>query len=205
MSEVNADGVLLNPQEHLLQEVQNLTNSLMAAKPAGAEGDEAMEQQVTAPNGEPAGTVGGAPHMPAKAVEQKVEKKPRRKRGRAARTEEKETSVSTMGRADVEKTPEGQNMPQGGNHTKGPVSGAHNGKGDRKMANTNALGMVETRGLVAANIPLRMLTETGIFAELERMKFGLGGGTDPQVYYLSKREWVRRQGDNYLENEKTKG
>ena len=30
-------------------------------------------------------------------------------------------------------------------------------------------------------------------------------GTDPQVYYLSKREWVRRQGDNYLENEKTKG
>ena len=150
MSEVNADGVLLNPQEHLLQEVQNLTNSLMAAKPAGAEGDEAMEQQVTAPNGEPAGTVGGAPHMPAKAVEQKVEKKPRRKRERAARTEEKETSVSTMGRADVEKTPEGQNMPQGGNHTKGPVSGAHNGKGDRKMANTNALGMVETRGLVAA-------------------------------------------------------
>ena len=40
MSEVNADGVLLNPQEHLLQEVQNLTNSLMAAKPAGAEGEE---------------------------------------------------------------------------------------------------------------------------------------------------------------------
>ena len=150
MSEVNADGVLLNPQEHLLQEVQNLTNSLMAAKPAGAEGDEAMEQQVTALNGEPAGTVGGAPHMPVKAVEETAEKKPRRKRGRAARTEEKETSVSTMGRADVEKTPEGQNMPRGGNHTERPNSGAHNGKGDRKMANTNALGMVETRGLVAA-------------------------------------------------------
>lgn len=150
MSEVNADGVLLNPQEHLLQEVQNLTNSLMAAKPAGAEGEEAVEHPVTAPNGEPAGTVGGAPHMPVKALEEKAEKKPRRKRERAARTEEKETSVSTMGRADVEKTPERQNMPQGGNHTKGPVSGAHNGKGDRKMANTNALGMVETRGLVAA-------------------------------------------------------
>ena len=86
MSEVNADGVLLNHQEHLLQEVQNLTNSLMAAKPAGAEGDEAMEQQVTALNGEPAGTVGGAPHMPVKAVEETAEKKPRRKRGRAART-----------------------------------------------------------------------------------------------------------------------
>ena len=150
MSEVNADGVLLNPQEHLLQEVQNLTNSLMAAKPAGAEGDEAMEQQVTALNGENAGTVGGAPHMPVKAVEETAEKKPRRKRGRAARTEEKETSVSTMGRADVEKTPERQIMPQGGNHTERPDSGAHNGKGDRKMANTNALGMVETRGLVAA-------------------------------------------------------
>ena len=38
------------------------------------------------------------------------------------------------------------------------------------------------RKLVAANVPLRLLTETGIFAELERMKFGLGGGTDPQVY-----------------------
>ena len=24
-----------------------------------------------------------------------------------------------------------------------------------------------------------------------------------QVWYLSKREWVRREGDNYLENEKT--
>ena len=150
MSEVNADGVLLNPQEHLLQEVQNLTNSLMAAKPAEAEGEEAMEQQVTALNGEPAGIVGGAPHMPVKAVEETAEKKPRRKRGRAARTEEKETSVSTMGRADVEKTPERQIMPQGGNHTERPDSGAHNGKGDRKMANTNALGMVETRGLVAA-------------------------------------------------------
>ena len=150
MSEVNADGVLLNPQEHLLQEVQNLTNSLMAAKPAGAEGEEAMEQQVTALNGENAGTVGGAPHMPVKAMEETAEKKPRKKRGRAARTEEKETLVSTMGRADVEKTPERQIMPQGGNHTERPISGAHNGKGDRKMANTNALGMVETRGLVAA-------------------------------------------------------
>ena len=149
MSEVNADGVLLNPREHLLQEVQNLTNSLMAAKPAGAEG-EAVERRVTALNGENAGTAGGAPHMPAAAVEEKVEKKSRGKRERAARTEEKETSVSTMGRADVEKTPGGQNLPRGGNHTEGPGSGAHNGKGDRKMANTNALGMVETRGLVAA-------------------------------------------------------
>ena len=35
------------------------------------------------------------------------------------------------------------------------------------------------------------------FRLLERL------GTDPQVYYLSRREWVRREGDNYLENEKT--
>ncbi|WP_028586331.1 4Fe-4S dicluster domain-containing protein [Desulfocurvus vexinensis] len=27
-------------------------------------------------------------------------------------------------------------------------------------------------------------------------------GTDPQVYYMSKRAWVRLQGDNYLANEK---
>jgi len=35
------------------------------------------------------------------------------------------------------------------------------------------------------------------FRLLERL------GTEPQVYYLSKREWVRRLGDNYLEDEKT--
>ncbi len=33
------------------------------------------------------------------------------------------------------------------------------------------------------------------FRLLERL------GTEPQVYYLSDREWVRRQGDNYLEHE----
>ena len=37
------------------------------------------------------------------------------------------------------------------------------------------------------------------FRLLERL------GTDPQVYYISRREWVRRLGDNYLENEKVKG
>lgn len=39
MSEVNADGVLLNPHEALLQEVQALSNSLMAEKPEGMEDD----------------------------------------------------------------------------------------------------------------------------------------------------------------------
>ena len=108
MSEVNADGVLLNPQEHLLQEVQNLTNSLMAAKPAGAEGDETMAHEITALNGEPAGTVGGAPHMPAQGAENRAERRTRKKRSRAGPEQEKEASVSTMGRADVEKTSEGQ-------------------------------------------------------------------------------------------------
>ena len=37
------------------------------------------------------------------------------------------------------------------------------------------------------------------FRLLERL------GTEPQVYYVSRREWVRRQGDNYLDTEKTKG
>ncbi len=37
------------------------------------------------------------------------------------------------------------------------------------------------------------------FRLLERL------GTDPQVYYYSRREWVHRQGDNYLQREKTRG
>jgi molybdopterin-containing oxidoreductase family iron-sulfur binding subunit len=35
------------------------------------------------------------------------------------------------------------------------------------------------------------------FRLLERL------GTNPKVYYISSREWVRRAGDNYLEHEKT--
>ncbi len=38
-----------------------------------------------------------------------------------------------------------------------------------------------------------------VFRLLERL------GTDPQVYYMSRREWVRKQGDNYLADEKIKG
>ena len=44
-----------------------------------------------------------------------------------------------------------------------------------------------------------LVKDPNAFRLLERL------GTDPQVYYISKREWVRRQGDNYLKNEKTKG
>ena len=35
------------------------------------------------------------------------------------------------------------------------------------------------------------------FRLLERL------GTNPKIYYISSREWVRRAGDNYLEHEKT--
>ena len=37
------------------------------------------------------------------------------------------------------------------------------------------------RQLVGTGIPLRLLIETGIFSALERMKFGLGEGTKPEV------------------------
>jgi len=38
--------------------------------------------------------------------------------------------------------------------------------------------------------------EKNAFRLLERLQ------TNPKVYYLSSREWVRRAGDNYLEKEK---
>ena len=38
------------------------------------------------------------------------------------------------------------------------------------------------KALVAANIPLRLLTETGVFAALERMKFDLGGGKSAEYF-----------------------
>ncbi len=37
------------------------------------------------------------------------------------------------------------------------------------------------------------------FRLLERL------GTEPQVYYLSRRDWVRKLADNHLDNEKSKG
>ena len=66
MSAVNADGVLLNPHEAILQQVQALSNTLMAETPQGMEDDQ--EHTVFAGNGEAAGTVGGAPHIPPETV-----------------------------------------------------------------------------------------------------------------------------------------
>ena len=45
----------------------------------------------------------------------------------------------------------------------------------------------------------RLIQSDNAFRLLERL------GTEPQVYYISRREWVRRQGDNYLEHEAVKG
>ena len=66
MSEVNADGTLLNPHEAILQEVQALTNSLTAEEPEGMEDDKA--HPVQAGNGQPAGEAGGAPHVSVSAA-----------------------------------------------------------------------------------------------------------------------------------------
>ena len=67
MSEVNADGVLLNPHEAILQEVQALTNSLTAEEPEGMEDDKA--HPVQAGNGQPAGEAGGAPPVSLSAAQ----------------------------------------------------------------------------------------------------------------------------------------
>ena len=117
MSEVNADGVLLNPQEAILQEVQALTNALTAETPEGLEED--MAAPVEAGNGEKAGAAGGAPHLPAAAAKGKTRK-----------------------------TKSPPSAPFGGSS---PARGEPKMKGDSNfMANTNALGMVETKGLVGA-------------------------------------------------------
>lgn len=62
MSEVNADGTLINPHEMLLQEVQGLTPALADVPPEGMEDDKV--HPVHAANGEFAGMVGGIPHVP---------------------------------------------------------------------------------------------------------------------------------------------
>ena len=103
MSEVNADGVLLNPHEALLQEVQALTNSLTAEEPEGMEDDKA--HTVYAGNGEPAG---------------------------AAKTKKPKPSLPPKAEAEPEQPKQTTD------------------RRNRNMANTNALGMVETKGLVGA-------------------------------------------------------
>lgn len=122
MSEVNADGVLLDPHEAILQEAQNLTNSLMAERPQGLEED--MEHDVQAANGEEAGEAGGAPHMPvAETPRQAPKKKAQPGRGRRSKPAPAQPAEPMKQTTDRRK---------------------------QNMANTNALGMVETKGLVGA-------------------------------------------------------
>ena len=122
MSEVNADGVLLNPHEAILQEAQNLTNALLAEKPQGLEED--MEHDVQAANGEEAGEAGGAPHMPvAETPRQAPKKKAQSGRGRRSKPAPAQPAEPMKQTTDRRK---------------------------QNMANTNALGMVETKGLVGA-------------------------------------------------------
>ena len=144
MSEVNADGTLLNPHEAILQEVQALTNSLTAEEPEGMEDDKA--RPVQAGNGQPAGGAGGAPHVSVSAAlaapahrgagtgsyaaehPPQPAPKPARRSGNAKKP--KPAPPGTAGEPEQPKqTTDRRN---------------------RSMANTNALGMVETRGLVGA-------------------------------------------------------
>ena len=124
MSEVNADGVLLNPHEALLQEVQALTNSLTAEEPEGMEDDKA--HTVYAGNGEPAGAVGGVPHTPVSAALAAPAHKG------AAKTKKPKPSPPPKAEAEPEQPKQTTD------------------RRNRNMANTNALGMVETKGLVGA-------------------------------------------------------
>ena len=135
MSEVNADGVLLNPHEALLQEVQALTNSLTAEEPEGMEDDKA--HTVYAGNGEPAGAVGGVPHTPVSAAgtgsyAAEHPPTPARKAARAAKTKKPKPSPPPKAEAEPEQPKQTTD------------------RRNRNMANTNALGMVETKGLVGA-------------------------------------------------------
>ena len=157
MSEVNADGVLLNPQEHLLQEVQNLTNSLMAEPPAHRDEEPVLEHPVYAANGEEAGTVGGAPHMPPEAAAPPGGHTPS---GTATGREGAKPPAPkrTRKKAASPPPPKGGGRPPdipvyAGASSPAPravSNSSNNKKGAVNMANTNALGMVETRGLVAS-------------------------------------------------------
>ena len=122
MSEVNADGVLLNPQEAILQEVQNLTNSLMAPSP--------------------------------QHLEEPAPKRARKKGARGSGGEEAPVSrdapiVNQIVTSTPAPAPQGDGA--GSNHSPRPRGReANQERSNRTMANTNALGMVETKGLVGA-------------------------------------------------------
>jgi len=139
MSEVNADGTLINPKEHLMQEAKHLTNSLMAPIPVPGS-DEELSVPIVALNGQPAGTVGGVGHAPVSAA------KRRRNKSKAGEDEERPPGPVLLdppapkGEPKATKATQAPQKPSQTQHT----------RRNKDMANTNALGMVETRGLVGA-------------------------------------------------------
>ena len=68
MSEVNADGTLLDPEAELERLVRHKTTALFAPR-MHDRAQTQMTRRVRAANGAPAGTVGGAPHVSAAAAE----------------------------------------------------------------------------------------------------------------------------------------
>jgi hypothetical protein len=144
MSEVNADGVLLNPHEAILQEVQALSNALMAEAPEGLEDD--MEHEVYAANGAPAGRVGGAPHIPTATAAPVGEHRPSGT-GLSAQTQK---PARRRAAGSTKQKNSGETFPASIASGDGFSREKPNEKGEIRMANTNALGMVETRGLVGA-------------------------------------------------------
>ena len=144
MSEVNADGTLLNPHEAILQEVQALTNSLTAEEPEGMEDDKA--HPVQAGNGQPAGEAGGAPHVSVSAALAAPSHKGAGTGSYAAEHPPQPAKKQARRSGNTKKPkpapPETAGEPEQPKQT--------TDRRNRSMANTNALGMVETRGLVGA-------------------------------------------------------
>ena len=147
MSEVNADGVLLNPREAILQEAQALTNSLTAEEPEGMEED--MAAPVRAGNGATAGAAGGAPHMPVPAALAAPEHRGAGT-GSYAAEHPPQPAPKPARRSGNAKKPKPTPPETAGEPEQPKQQKQTTDRRNRSMANTNALGMVETRGLVGA-------------------------------------------------------
>ena len=147
MSEVNADGVLLNPHEAILQEVQALTNSLTAEEPEGMEDDKA--RPVQAGNGQPAGEAGGAPHVSVSAA---LAAPAHRGAGTGSYAAEHppQPAPKPARRSGNAKKPKPAPPKTAGEPEQPRQQKQTTDRRNRSMANTNALGMVETKGLVGA-------------------------------------------------------
>ena len=147
MSEVNADGTLLNPHEAILQEVQALTNALTAEEPEGMEDDKA--RPVQAGNGQPAGEAGGAPHVSVSAA---LAAPAHRGAGTGSYAAEHppQPAPKPARRSGNAKKPKPAPPKTAGEPEQPRQQKQTTDRRNRSMANTNALGMVETKGLVGA-------------------------------------------------------